>query len=247
MKRIDYDDSKYPVREDFSAGHTRFWQRLASPGSWLSAEQRIAIAQEVRQASSCELCRQRKAALSPYQVNGAHDQVSALSNSMVEVVHRIITDSGRLTKKWFDSIIADGLTLEEYVEILGTLVHVFSIDEFSRALGLPLRELPEADTGQPTYYRPRNLVEGVAWVPMLAQVVDSGPESDLWEGTLEGNVIRALSLVPDEVRTLQDLLKIHYLDDAEFGDFEKSPQGTLSRIQTEVVAARVSAFNDCFY
>ncbi|NKB39238.1 MAG: hypothetical protein GKR93_19075 [Gammaproteobacteria bacterium] len=247
MSTVNYNDSKYPVRADFAESHTRFWQRLASPGNCLSAKQRIAVAKEVRQAFSCELCRQRKVALSPYQVNGEHDQTGELSSVMVEVVHRVITDSGRLTKTWFDSVIADGLKHEEYVEILGTVVHVFSIDEFSRALGLPLRELPEAGAGEPSHYRPGNLVEDVAWLPMLDQVIDSGPESDLWEGKLEGNVIRALSLVPDEVRSLQDLLKTHYLDEAEFGDFEKSPQGTLSRIQTEVVAARVSAFNDCFY
>ena len=245
---INYEDSIYPIRLDFAEGHNRYWQRLASAGSWLSAEQRIAVAREVRQASSCELCRQRKQALSPYQVDGEHDTVTTeLSLSMVEVVHRLVSDSGRITRSWFDSILEQGIEIEEYVEIIGTVVHVFSIDEFARAIGVPRRELPKATSSEPSRYRPQQLEENVAWVPMLSQVIDSGPEADLWEGKLEGNVIRALSLVPDEVRSLQDLLKIHYLDDAEFGDFEKSPQGTLSRIQTEVVAARVSAFNGCFY
>ena len=248
MKSINYEDSSYPVRADFAEGHNRYWQRLASPGAWLSAEQRIALAREVRQAPSCELCRQRKAALSPYQVDGEHETDSTeLSAVMVEVVHRLVTDSGRITRSWFEGILEKGLKVEEYIEIIGTVVHVFSIDEFARAIGVPQRELPPAGSGAPSTYRPQQLEENVAWVPMLPQIIDDGPEADLWDGKLEGNVIRALSLVPDEVRSLQDLLKIHYLDDAEFGDFEKSPQGTLSRIQTEVVAARVSAFNGCFY
>ena len=70
---------------------------------------------------------------------------------------------------------------------------------------------------------------------------------DLWEGTLHGYVIRALSLVPDEVRSLGDLAAIHYLAFSQIAQWEGSPQGTLSRIQTEVVAARVSAINGCFY
>ena len=83
-------------------------------------------------------------------------------------------------------------------------------------------------------------------VPLLPNVVDSGPESDLWEGRT-GYVIRALSLVPDEVRHMLDLLYVHYLNNNQIWNVKDSPQGTLSRSQTEVVAARVSALNDCFY
>ncbi len=82
---------------------------------------------------------------------------------------------------------------------------------------------------------------------MLSLEMQPGLEADLWQGTLDGNVIRALSLVPDDVRSLLDLLSIHYLDNDEFMDLKKSPQGTLSRIETEVVVARVSALSGCFY
>ena len=249
MTEIDYSGAKYPVRADLAEGHNRFWKRLAAPGNWLTAAERIAVAKEVRQAASCQLCSQRKAAVSPYQADGTHDVSSDLPDSMVEVVHRVVTDSARLTKAWFDGIIQQGLKVEQYVEILGTLVHVLSIDEFCRGIGEPLPTLPAPLAGEPSQYRPSNIVEDGdgAWVPMLSLEMQPGPEADLWQGTLNGNVIRALSLVPDDVRSLLDLLSIHYLDNDAFMDLKKSPQGTLSRIETEVVVARVSALSGCFY
>lgn len=247
MVEIDYSDSRYSVQARYAAGHNRYWRRLAAPGAWLSGAQRVAVAAETRNATQCELCKQRKAALSPYQVPGHHESTGGLSAIMVEVVHRIATDAGRLTKAWLDGLVENGLGLEEYVEIVGTIVHTFSIDEFCRGLGLRLHALPEPLEGVPSHYRPDNLVEEGAWVPMLPMSVESGPESDIWEGTLHGNVLRALSLVPDEVRTLVDLLDIHYIEYSQIADWKASPKGTLSRIQIELVAARVSGYNDCFY
>ena len=70
MSKIDYSASKYPVRADFAEAHNLYWGRLAAPGTWLTGAERVAVAKEVRQARNCSLCRQRKAALSPYQVDG---------------------------------------------------------------------------------------------------------------------------------------------------------------------------------
>jgi hypothetical protein len=248
MSEIDYSNTNYPIRSDFAEGHNRYWKRLAAPGNWLSGTERVAVAKEVRAASSCGLCAQRKAALSPYQVDGAHDSVSDLSDTIVEVIHRVITDPGRLTKTWFDGIMLQGLSVEQYVEVLGTMVNVLSIDEFCRALDIPLNALPEPEAGEPSRYRPENIKEDGegAWVPILANMIESGPESDLWDGRT-GYVIRALSLVPDEVRYMLDLLEVHYIDNRQIWNVTGSPRGTLSRRQMEIVAARVSALNGCFY
>ncbi len=246
MNEISYSKSQYPVREDFAASHNRYWKRLAAPGSWLTGTQRVDVAKEVRQAQQCSLCRRRKEALSPYQVDGAHDVVGSLPDVMVEVIHRVITDPARLTKTWFDGIKEQGLGEEEYVEIIGTLVFVFSIDEFCRGLDIPLNELPEPVDGEPSAYRPANLSDEGAWVSLIPAIIDTGPESDLWPGRT-GYVIRALSLVPDDVRTLKDVLNAHYLDTDRIWDVSGSPKGTLTRTQTEVIAARVSALNGCFY
>ena len=243
---IDYSTAPYPIRPDFAAAHTRYWERLAGPGSWLTGAQRIEVAREVRHAFDCDFCQRRKDALSPTHVDGSHDKVSSLSDTMIEMIHRVVTDSGRLTKAWFDGLIAQGLSEEEYVEILGTVVNLFSIDEFCRALALPPNPLPEPKAGEPTGYRPLTLVNDGAWVKTLPHTVDEGPESDLWPGRT-GYVIRALSLVPDEVRSMLDLLEVHYLSNDYIFKVKGSPKGTLTRVQAEVVAIRVSALNGCFY
>ena len=247
MSKIDYSNAPWPVRENFAASHNRYWQRLAAPGNWFTGAERVDIAREIRHSQQCNLCRRRKEALSPYTVDGAHDTVSELPDVVVEVIHRVTTDSARLTKSWFDGIMQQGLSEEQYVEIIGTQVAVFSIDEFCRCLGLPLNELPEPQPGEPSRYRPANASYDGAWVPILPMRVDTGPDADLWEGDMRGYVIRALSLVPDEVRTLLDTSIAHYLKVDEVWNVTKSPQGTLTRPQTEVVAARVSALNGCFY
>ena len=243
---ISYSSAPYPVRDDFEAAHTRYWQRLAKPGAWLTGQQRVDIANEVRQAQNCNLCKRRKQALSPTHVEGTHDTVSFLTHTMVEVLHRVVTDPQRLTRAWFDGIMAEGLTQEEYVETIGTVVCVFSIDEFCRAIGVPPNLLPEPEPGEPSRYRPANIVNDGAWVNTLPNTVDSGPESDLWQGRT-GYVIRSMSLVPDEVRSMLDLLDAHYLNNKNIFEFKSAPKGTLSRIQSEVLAIRISALNGCFY
>lgn len=248
MSEISYGNAPYPVRVDFSESHNRYWTKLAAPGTWLSGAERVAVAKEVRQAPACALCRRRKEALSPYQVDGDHDTVTDLPALEVEVIHRVITDSSRLTKSWFDSVMRQGLAVERYVEVLGVSLNVFSIDEFCRGLGLEQHALPEPQPGEPSKYRPANIIEDGdgAWVPLLPIIIESGPESDLWEDRT-GNVVRALTLVPDEVRHMLELSTAHYLDVDHIWDFKTAPHGTLSRMQMEVIAARVSAFNGCFY
>ncbi len=246
MQPIDYSRAAYPIRADFAAAHNRYWHRLGQPGAWLTGAQRVDVAREVRQAQQCGFCQRRKAALSPTAVDGTHDTASTLPAAMVEVIHRVVTDPKRLTRKWFDGIIGQGLTEEEYVEIIGTVVCVFSIDEFCRAIGVPLNPLPEPVAGEPSHYRPANVVHDGAWVRTLPKIVDSGPEADLWHG-VGGFVIRALSLVPDEVRSMLDLLEAHYVSNDNIWVLKPSPKGTLSRIQSEIVAIRVSALNGCFY
>ena len=247
MNRIDYSDAPWPVREDFAACHNRYWQRLAAPGTWLTGAERVDIARETRQSQQCDLCRRRREALSPYTVEGVHETASALPDVTVEVIHRVTTDSERLTKSWFDGIMQQGLSPEKYIEIIGTLVSVFCIDEFCRCLGIPLHELPEPQPGEPGRYRPAEASYDRAWAPILPRRVDAGPDADLWEGEMHGFVIRALSLVPDEVRNLLDSSAAHYIKVHEVWNVTRSPQGTLTRPQTEIVAARVSALNGCFY
>ncbi len=248
VNAISYSSADFPIRENFAETHNRFYARLANPGNWLTAKRRIAIAAEVRHAQACSLCARRKAALSPSFVDGTHEIGTDLPEAMVEIVHRVVTDPGRLTRTWFNGIRAQGVSEEEYVEIIGTTVFTFTIDEFCRALALPLNLLPEPHPGEPSRYRPHQANYDDAWVAWIPADGAAGAEADLWPKGQTANVIRALSLVPDEVRSLKDLSAAHYVaEDPEFLNFARSPQGTLSRTQTEVIAGRISALNGCFY
>jgi hypothetical protein len=57
--------------------------------------------------------------------------------------------------------------------------------------------------------------------------------------------MRAMSLVPDEVRGLVDLSAAHYLAPTAMMDL--SAGLSLDRAQIELIAGRVSALNECFY
>jgi hypothetical protein len=165
---ISYADAPSAVRADIVAAHERAWTRLADPGTWFSGVTRLAIAAETRHAPQCPLCARRKQALSPYGIDGRHDSLGVLPERMVEQIHRIVTDPGRLTRTWFDSVSALGTPETEYVEIVGIVVTVVSIDTFCRALGVAVHPLPAPVAGEPLRRRPKTAHQrGEAWVPMI--------------------------------------------------------------------------------
>lgn len=244
---ISYSDSEYPIRPDFAEAHTRFWERLARPGAWWTGTERIAIAREARAAPRCRLCRAARAALSPVAITGEHERVSELPETAVDAVHRIVTDASRLTRAWYRRRLEAGMSDGHYVELLGVVVALVSVDAFCRAMGLPLPPLPEPVAGDPSGYRPERLATDEGWVPMVPAENAGTPEADLWPPGRTGNVIRAMSLVPDAVRTLEDLSAVHYLANENVRRAGVDRGGALTRSQMELLAGRVSALNQCYY
>ena len=248
MNAFDYSHSADPVREDLSEAYRRAWEHISAPGTWLTGAERVAVAEETRRARSCALCAERKAALSPFTVDGEHEQAGVLPTPMADEVHRVTMDAARLTQAWHDSLIEEGLSEEAYVEALGVVGLVVSIDEFQHAMGLAFEPLPDPKPGEPSQYRPRGAVEGDAWVPMLDPKQTDEAERQLIAVAPGGdapNIIRALSLVPDQVRALMDLHAAQYLSVEQMRGFETGR--ALNRPQMELVAGRVSALNECFY
>jgi hypothetical protein len=143
MSEITYEALSWPVRNDIVQAHRRQWARLGKAGTWLTGEERIAIAAEARHALDCSLCQQRKDALSPYAIDGEHDHLGVLPHDMVEQVHRIRTDPGRLTKDWYKGLIAGGMNNERYVETIGVIADVVAIDTFCRGVGMAPWPLPQ--------------------------------------------------------------------------------------------------------
>ena len=251
MSSFAYADAPVAIRDDIPVAHRRAWERLAAPGTWWTGAERVAIAAEVRNAQQCALCRARKQALSPSAVagqhehlDGQHEHLDGLPEAAIDAIHRVTTDPGRLSEAWCQDVLA-GLSEEQYVELIGVVVSVVSIDSLHRGLGVPPEPLPAPTPGEPLRKRPASAQREAAWVSMIPASAVGGEESDLWPKGRTGNVVRALSLVPAEVRGLKELSAAHYLSMDEMMDLEKGR--TLDRRQIELIAGRVSALNECFY
>jgi hypothetical protein len=233
------------LRTELLRSHENAWAAIAAPGTWLSGARRVAVAAEVRHARTCAQCERIRTALSP-DITGAHDTHGALGAAEVELIHRVVSDPGRLTEAWSQSVLARGLAEGEYVEIVGLVAMVMMIDTFHRALGLPERALPAPRPGEPTRYRPPGARKQAAWLP-LVEPDDAVPEDGpLYPHPKVGYIYRALSQVPQAVRDYWALAYEHYLPSEMVYRFDRSIRA-ITRPQTEVLAARVSALHQCAY
>lgn len=246
MSALAYEKSGVPVRDELKQSHAEILEHIASPGTWWTGAERVALVEESRNGLACRLCAERKAALSPNAVQGEHDTLGALPQNVVDVVHRIRTDPGRLSKEWFDSVINGGLSVEQYVELVGVVTIAAGVDYFARALGVPPAELPAPRPGEPSRHRPSAAKHVMAWVPTLEPEDAVGPEEGMYGGqNMIPNIMKALSLVPDQVRALIRSSNAHYFEmDTMMDPLAKRD---LDRLGVELVASRVSALNECFY
>jgi hypothetical protein len=246
METFTFADVAIAIPERVTGPHRKVWAKLAGPGSWWTGAERVAIADESRRALDCAFCAERREALSAGAVEGEHDSGGVLPAVAVEAVHKIVTDSARLSLAWYEGLVADGLSDAHYSELVGLLVAVFSIDEFHRGIGAALEPLPEAEPGEPERRRPSGATMEGAWLATVPADALDPEDADIYGGGRHApNVVRALSLVPENVRTLGDLHGAHYLSYDEMRIMEKIRD--LSRSQMELVAARTSAVNECFY
>ena len=245
---LGFTSNNEEIRRDLPEAYRKAWQIIARPGNWWTGQDRVAIAAESRRARTCDLCVERKAALSPFSVSGEHDVVTNLPPVAIDAVHRIVTDASRLTQSWLEQSYAEGMSDGRYVELLGIVVAVVSIDGFHRAMGLPLEPLPEPVAGEPSGYRPGGASDMGAWVPMLAPEKLTQAEADIYGHRPQAaNVFAAMSLVPDSVRLLGLLGAVQYLPPEQVTNPTANGGRALTRPQIELLAGRVSALSDCFY
>jgi hypothetical protein len=240
------------MRADLCESQSTGWRRLGEAGTWWTGAERIAIAAETRQAVHCGLCTSRKQAASASMVSGDHVRATNLPATAIEAIHRIRTDSGRLGEGWYRTVIAAGLSHEQYVELLSVVAIVVATDTFHRIAGLPLPALPDAKPGQPSRRRPAAAKPGLAWMPTLAPDDRTDDEPDLYRDhpgprkRVGGNVQRALSLVPESMIHWWDMFETMYLPGPAMRDFGREYRA-ISHAQIEMLAARVAALNQCLY
>jgi len=211
--------------------HAHVLAELASPGDWWDARSRQAAIEEARAARSCGLCRARLAAVSPEAVAERHRSHDGLSEAAVEVIHRVVNDPGRLTRRWADSQV-DALGDAVYAELVAVTAIIVAIDMYARSIGASPPMLGEPVDGPPARERPAGLGDVGAWIPMTEQKALA-------------NVSRALSLVPRTNTTWRTLVNDSYSRGPQM--VALTWERALSRPQVELIAARVSQLNECFY
>lgn len=218
-----YEALPFVLRPDLAAALDKSWQDLFRPGTWWTGAERAEIVRQVRSA--------RNQRAKPPWLREPLEPVTPLPGAAVEACARIAASAHDIDREWCGTIV-DGLGDAPYVELVSIAVTVSAIDAFHEAVGLDQRELLAAAPGEPSRMRPDGVGDIGAHVPALVDY--PGP-----------NVGRALSLVPDGLKTFFRLVGTMYaMDDFHQMTWDHRP---LPRPQVELLAARVSALNQCFY
>lgn len=123
-----------------------------------------------------------------------------------------------------------GLDVFAYVEIVGIVSQVMALDVAAFGLGRSQEPLPVGEPGEPTRESPEGAEITNAWVPTV------GPA---WAP-------EALSAVTAERDAIVMLHGPLYMTMHQMGDMQIVRNG-MTRPQIELVAARTSMLNDCFY
>ena len=210
--------------------HQRLLAELAAAGDWWDGASRRAIMDEARAARQCARCLDHG---SDTVANppGRHEGSRGLPAAAVEVIHRVVNESGRLTRQWADAQIAD-LGDAPYAEVVGITAIVVAIDVYARAMGDPPYELLPPVDGLPSGERPDGVGDVGAWIAMTEEKVMA-------------NVTRALSLVPRTNATWRALVNESYSRGPQM--LQLTWERALTRPQIELVAAQVSKLQECFY
>ena len=245
MANVNYNDSSYPVREELVNAHRRAWDHLSKAGTWLRGDERVKVMAETRHAASCVTCARIKDALSPFAITDAHDAGTDLQKNRVNMIHMIVADPGRLTHSWYSKTLDSGISDATFVEIVSVIAHTIAIDTLARGIGIPVRKLPVPQEGKPSHYRPAEARQHEAWTPNIAWDEFGPKEADYFTGP-ESSIRRAMTLVPDETRSFFDVVSAQYLAGPQMRDFTREYRA-ITHFQIELLAARVSALNQCTY
>lgn len=158
----------------------------------------------------------------------AHAAAAPANHDLAEAAGIIATRPATIRRRWVAAVAAE-IGFAPYVELVGVVSRLSAIDTFHRAIGEPLEPLPEPEPGGPSRVEEHAARQGAAWVPMVGGA----------------SITQALSLVDGEAAAQEDMHGPLYLTYEEMAELDHV-RG-LSRAQMELVAARTSAINECFY
>jgi hypothetical protein len=220
------------VRQDLVRAHNQAIAALSKPGTWWTGAQRREL------AITAQLAISESEPVAPWV--GVSTVANKLPVSLTapkiahDAIYRISRHAATLTREWYEKVTAEINPLA-FVELCGIACTIAPVMAFRRALGLPALEISSAESGQPSNQEPDNIVAAqLNWVPVV------GPADK------DAAVVQAFTAVPETNRLIWAMADAQYIPDKEMVD-PKWTRGTLSRVQMELVATRVSQQRECFY
>ena len=220
------------VRRDLMLAHEQAVSALSAPGTWWTGAQRREL------AATALLAITETQPVPPWVgVSTVANKLPAnltAPNIAHDAIYRISRHAATLTREWYEKVVAEIDPLA-FIELCGIACTVASVGAFRRALKLPNLELGPIVAGAPSRSKPENLVMAqLNWVPVI------GPADK------EAAVVQAFTAVPETNRVIWAMADAQYIPDKEMVD-PRWTRGTLSRLQMELVATRVSQQRECFY
>ena len=220
------------VRQDLVRAHNQAIAALSKPGTWWTGAQRREL------AITAQLAISESEPVAPWV--GVSTVANKLPASLTapkiahDVMYRISRHAATLTRDWYEKVTAEINPLA-FVELCGIACTIAPVMAFRRSLGLPALEVGLAESGQPSNKEPENIVAAqLNWVPVV------GPADK------DAAVVQAFTAVPETNRVIWAMADAQYIPDKEMVD-PKWTRGTLSRVQMELIATRVSQQRECFY
>ena len=220
------------VRQDLVRAHNQAIAALSKPGTWWTGAQRREL------AITAQLAISESEPVAPWV--GVSTVANKLPASLTapkiahDVMYRISRHAATLTREWYEKVTAEINPLA-FVELCGIACTIAPVMAFRRSLGLPALEVGPAESGQPSNKEPDNIVSAqLNWVPVV------GPADK------DAAVVQAFTAVPETNRVIWAMADAQYIPDKEMVD-PNWTRGTLSRVQTELIATRVSQQRECFY
>ncbi len=148
---------------------------------------------------------------------------------LVELTHRLTVAPATIRQGFVREMEHGGVPSSTYVEVLGLVARLTAIDTFTFGLGADPAPLPVPVEDEPTGELADEATIDGGWVPTVGPAFPP----------------TALSLVPGEHRAMLDLHSVFYLSIPGMADLD-ADRG-LHRTQMELVAARTSLLNECFF
>lgn len=202
------------------------WDHLGTSGSWWTGAQRLAIAKEARSSAPRPLWDK-----APPLDSFSDEYDGSLTYFEKAVVERVTVEPSSIDLRTYQEIISK-IGEDKYAELAAVVSQIVPIDHLHDALGVQREELPPVSDTPISQERPEDLVYDVGFLPTLPS-----------EGLPHVAVALSLALADNARRML--LVRSMY-SGRSFEDMVWTHRN-LSRPQIELVAARTSALNECFY